>query len=85
MSNTYPLGTPECIAYAYGEAYAATYGNADPTPLSEEWADGPLPQDIIRAVYREIFGPSWDTYTDDPEARDGDQFILDAWEEGYNA
>lgn len=81
--NPYALGTPECIAYAMGKEYAAERGNERDDPLSGEWADDLLPHEIIRSVWQEIMGESWDTYLDDDNARDYDGFILDAWEEGY--
>lgn len=84
MSNPYVLGTPECIAYSMGADYAIRNGNKRIDPLSGEWADDPLPNDIITTVWREIMGPSWDTFTDDnQDVRDLDIFIIDAWEEGY--
>lgn len=84
MSNPYALGTPECIAYAMGEEYGSGVEVCDPAPLSGEWAGDLLPHDVIASVWREIMGPSWDTYadgTDDDREEDG--AILDAWEEGY--
>lgn len=82
LGNPYPLGSVECIAYAHGAAYAATHERRD-DPLSGEWAGDPVPADVIRAVWREVLGESWDTYIDGTESdRDDDDAITDAWCEG---
>lgn len=80
--NPYPLGSVECIAYAHGAEYAMTHQRRE-NPLSGEWAGDPTPADVIRAVWRELLGESWDTFTDGTENdRDDDDAISDAWEEG---
>lgn len=82
--NNYPVGSLEWYAWGRGNDYALAHGNDDPEPLSGEWADGPNVRDIIAAVWRDVMGPSYDTYdgTED-EDRDADTDILDAWESGY--
>lgn len=84
IMNPHALGTPECIAYAYGVKHRQTHYEPVDNPLSGEWVGEPTPADVIRAVWCEILGPSWDTYIDGTDDdRDADDAILDAWEEGY--
>jgi len=85
MANDYVEGTLEWHAWGAGNDYGILSGIAkDEMPLSGEWADGVLIQDVIRAAWQAILGAPWDTYTDgDDEDRDADEDILNAWEQGY--
>lgn len=88
MTNTtefQPTAEQLSRAYVLGREYATRQiaaGQLEPTesPLSGEWADGPLVQDI----FEEVTGRSTSDILTDDEGQAIDT-IGDSWEEGYSA
>lgn len=82
--NPYPLGTLENYAYQRGYDHGLCWTTERETPLDGQWAGSPLTHEVIREAWQSVLGDTWDTYVDgDQDDRDGDDSILDAWEEGY--
>lgn len=84
--NNYAEGTLEWHAYGHGFNHGLCWITQRDTPLDGEWAGSPTTHDVIRTAWQRIMGDDWDTFDDgDPDDRDSDEAILDAWEAGYFA
>lgn len=82
MANKMSL---EDIAYTLGLSEGridlAIRGGLEDSPLSGEWADGRLCQDVIRAVNSKALEAGIKPLEDDNDM--GETSVLDSWENGY--